>query len=130
MLELIVATTLLAAIAAVSMQMLRVAAVQRRANSGRQAALREADNLMERLAGRPWDELTEEGVQDIQISEPVRRVLPDVDLEIEVTSEAEQPDAKRIALSLRWRDKSGEMRSPVRLVAWRYRGIGEPKIEE
>ncbi len=130
LLELIVAVALLAAMTAAAMQMLRVTAAQRRATSARQAAVLEAANLMERLAARSWDELTEEGVQDVELSPEARRRLPAGELEIDITSPTDQPDARRIALRLRWQGDSGQLLRPVRLLAWRYRGVGEMKTDQ
>jgi hypothetical protein len=52
-------------------------------------------------------------------------MLPGGKLQIELTGPAGQPGTKRIAVSIRWQDRTGEFLPPVRLVAWRYQGIGD-----
>lgn len=149
MVELLVAGVLLVALTAVCVQMLAVLAGHRRAVEQEQTAIREAANLMERLAAVPWDELTPEGVRDVRLSEEARRALPGGELEISVTSSkfgeplagervagdrvagverseppvAQVPGAKRILVSIRWQDRTGRFVRPVRLAAWRYGGI-------
>ena len=128
LLELMVATMLLAAIMTVCLQMLTVTAAQHRALEDRQTAIREAANLMERLSAKAWDDLTAESVRDVQLSEQARRSLPDANLEIKltsppITSSDGEPDTKRIAVAVHWQQRAGEPRRHVQLVAWRYRGI-------
>jgi len=122
-LELLVAGAALATLMAVCLQMLSAAAAQRRATEDRQAAIREAANLMERLGTVPFDRLTPEGVGTVQLSGEARRALPDAELQIQLSSPPGQPEAKRIVVLLRWRDRTGRFLRPVRLVAWRYQGI-------
>ena len=62
-------------------------------------------------------------LQGIQLSEEARRSLPGGELEIDLATSPDEPDAKRIALLLRWQDRTGEFVRPVRLVAWKYQGI-------
>jgi type II secretory pathway pseudopilin PulG len=123
MLELLFAGALLAALATVCLQMLSAAAAQRRAADDRQRAILEAANLMERLSTVSFEKLTPEGVGQVQLSEEARRALPGGELEIQLTSAPEEPEAKRIILLLRWQDHTGQFVRPVWLVAWRYRGI-------
>ena len=122
-LELLFAGALLAVLMTVCLQMLSAAAGQRRAAEDRQTAIREAANLMERLSTVAWDDLTPEAVGDVQLSDEARRALPGGELEIQLSSPAEQPEAKRIVVLLRWQDRAGRFVRPVRLVAWRYQGL-------
>jgi len=122
-LELLVAGAALATLMAVCLQMLSAAAAQRRAAEDRQTAIREAANLMERLGTVPFDRLTPGGVGAVRLSGEARRGLPGGELEIQLSSPPGQPDAKRIVVLLRWQDRTGRFLRPVRLVAWRYRGI-------
>lgn len=121
--ELLFAGALLATLMAVCLEMLSAAAAQRRATEDRQTAIREAANLMERLGTVPFDRLTPEGVGAVQLSGEARRALPDGELQIQLSSPSGEPDAKRIVVLLRWQDRTGRFLRPVRLVAWRYRGI-------
>jgi len=123
MLELLLAGVLLGVLMTVCLQMLSAAAAQRRAADDRQTAVREAANLMERLSTVSFDALTPEGVGQVQLSDVARRALPGGELEVQLSSPPEQPGAKRIVVLLRWQDRTGRFVRPVRLVAWRYRGI-------
>jgi hypothetical protein len=60
----------------------------------------------------------------ITLSEPARRSLPDAELVLDVSDSATaaSPAAKRIAVRLRWRGRSGDWSVPVRLTSWMARG--------
>ena len=58
-------------------------------------------------------------------SEDARRALPDGELQVEVAPSDEQPDAKRIAVVVRWPGGPEQPDRSVRLVAWKYRTGGE-----
>jgi len=120
-LEAIVAAGMLVGVMAICLQMLGAVAAQRRAAEIRQTAIRETANVMERLGSTPWDELTEQSVQGIHLSKEAGQGLPEGELKIDLTNPTDEPDAKRIAVSLRWKDRTGRFVLPVRLVAWRYR---------
>ena len=69
LLEVLISGTLLGAVLIVSAQMVWGIARQREAILDRQTALAEAGNVMERLFARSWEELTEEAVKDVQLSD-------------------------------------------------------------
>lgn len=126
LLELAVAGILLGTLLTVCLQMVGATAARRRAVEDRQTAMLEAGNVMERLAARPWDELTPEAVAEIELSSEARESLLEGRLEVDVTRGGpDEPDAKRVAVLVRWNDRSGKPQRPVRLVAWRYRRAGE-----
>jgi len=119
LLEISTAGILLAATLVVCLQLFRATATQRRGLQDRRLAVREAANVMERLSVRPWQELTAEGVGEVQLSAEAQQVLPQAKLEIEVT----KPDelrGKRITVVVRWVSQSDQSDRSVRLVAWRY----------
>ena len=119
--EMIVASVLLAAVMAASVQMLVVSSAGRRALQRRQVALQEASNLMEHLAARPWDDLTPQAVAAVQPSQWARQALSQPSVEIEIVASPDDPAAKRIAVTLDWQQGSGRQRPRVQLVSWRYR---------
>jgi hypothetical protein len=98
--------------------------VERRNYERRQCALQEADNLMERLTSRPFEAVSAATVKQMALSEQARRALPSAELQIEVVENDRSggPGSKRVALRLRWRSRSGEWDSPVRLTTWIHRG--------
>jgi hypothetical protein len=119
-LELVVASALLGTLLIVCLQLLSVAAAQRRAADERQLALIEASNVVERLAVRPWNELTPK-MPLPQLSPAVGSRLPGSELSVEVTAPDAQPDLKRIVVSLRWQDRAGQYVSPVKITTWRWK---------
>jgi Tfp pilus assembly protein PilV len=120
MIEVAASAFLLAAAMTLTVQVLGWVAAERRAADRRQCALQEVGNLMEHLAARPWDGLSPESVEDVAIGDEARRRLPGAELSVTV-DESRGPDAKRIALRLRWRNRAGTWEAPVRLAAWVYR---------
>jgi hypothetical protein len=139
--EMIVATVLLMALTMLCVKYFSVTATQRMALDQRQTALHEAANIMERLSTKPWDDLTPEKLSEISLSPELKSALPEGELKINLVeqpsrllSETEQSSplpnnagvtpasqCKRITITIRWQDRSGQWTQPVRLVAWRYR---------
>jgi hypothetical protein len=118
--ELVVAGALLGALLAVCLQLLAATAAQRRAAAQRQLAILEAGNVMERLAARPWAELTPQAVAAVQLAPSVRDRLPGAELKVEVSTPSAEPGAKRIVVSLHWQDRAGQSVSPVKITTWRW----------
>jgi len=122
LLEVTVTSLLLAVLFAVSMRMVGATAARRRAAEDRRAAMREAANVMERLAVRPWNELTPEAVADLRLSNEAANALRGATLKIDVTDQPGEPQGKRIVVEVHWRDSAGKSLPPRRLTAWRYGG--------
>jgi hypothetical protein len=93
----------------------------------RQCAQQEVSNLMERLTARPFDAVTTTAARQMTLSPAARKLLPGGELEANVVENDPSggQGSKRIALQLRWRTRSGEWDSPVRLTSWVYRGRPE-----
>ena len=126
-LEVTVAGGLLAAMMAMCLQMLQATSAQHRAAEIRQTAIREAGNVVERLRGTPWDDLTDQNAEKMQLSEDARHGLPGGELNIELAQSPDVPDAKRITVRVRWQNRAGQFVRPVQLVVWRYRTArGDP----
>lgn len=120
--ELVVAVALLGTLLTVCLQLLAATAGQRRAADQRQLAVIEVGNIMERLASRPWTELTSEAVADQTISPSVVKRLPNAELKIEVTTPSAEPNAKRVVVSLRWQDDANQLVKPIKIATWRWKG--------
>ena len=119
--EVVVTGVVLAAMLVVCLKLLSATAAQRRSMADRRTANREAANVMERLAARPWEELTAAGAEKIALSAAAERTLLDAELEVEVSEPAEVPGAKRIVVAVRWRDRANQPRMTARLVAFKFR---------
>jgi Tfp pilus assembly protein PilE len=120
LLELAVAGVLLAALTAVCAKFFAAAAAQRRALAERQTALQVAGNLMERLAVRPYEQLSTEKLSQEKLPLWAVAALPKAALKIEVTDAAGPPAGKRIALRLTWSGHDPAAPFCVQLTSWRY----------
>jgi hypothetical protein len=118
-LELTVAGILVGLLATAVLQLLVLMTNQHRSLYKRHVAIQESANVMERVSGISWDNLTSENLAQLAVSQEAQESLPDVALAIEV-SEAED-DAKRVTVVIRWPDRPSRPDHTVRLVAWRYR---------
>ncbi len=119
--EMAISGLMLAAAMAATVQVVGRVSAERRSVARRERALVEASNLMERIAARPFEEITPEALAAIRLPEAARESLPDSTLGATVTSADDPPARKRIVVEVRWRDRSGRAESPVRLVAWAFR---------
>jgi len=121
--EVIVAAAIILVLMSVCLELLTAMASQRRALDGRQTAIRQAANVIERVSARPWSELTDEHLRQMQQAEQSLLGAAGARLEIQLAQMPNEPDAKRITVLVEVEDSSGRPVRPVRLVAWRYRGI-------
>jgi hypothetical protein len=119
--ELAVAATMLGALLVVCLQLLAATAAQRRAIDQRQLAIFEVSNVLERIAARAWSDLTPEALAAEKPSAEAVEVLPEAELKVEVTTPSAEPNAKRIAVSLRWQDRNSQFLPPVKISTWRYK---------
>jgi hypothetical protein len=116
--EAALAVLLLAVAMTTTVHVLGWVAADRRAIERRQWAIQEAGNLMERLTAQPWETIDADSARALVLSEEVRRKLPEPELTIDVDDRDAGRGAKRLALRLRWRNRSGGWERPVRLTAW------------
>jgi hypothetical protein len=109
---------------ALTLKVLGWVGVERKVWDRRQWAAQEAANVMEKITSRPFREVKAETAQKLSLSPEVRRLLPDAELKVEVgeNDQAGGAGSKRVALQLRWHNRSGEWDAPVRLVSWIYGG--------
>jgi len=123
LLEMIVASVLIGTMLTLCLQVLTATVAARRRAEIRLIALQQSANVMERLAAVPWEDLSEENIAKLQLDKQVHRLLPEAQLDIEMTVPPDEPPAKRITVSIGWSDRAGQPVRPVRVVAWRYGGI-------
>jgi Tfp pilus assembly protein PilE len=121
LIELVVAGALLGTLLVVCLQLISVAAARRRAADQQQYALLELGNIMERVTAQPWAALTPARVAQEKLSPSAERVLPGAELNIEVSTMASEPNAKRVKVAIRWQDRSGQLGAPLTIATWRYR---------
>jgi len=118
--EVIMSTVVLIIVMGMTVKVLGWVAIERRAADRREQAVVLVANLMERLAARPYAEVTPDLAREYTAPAKPGPSLPDGDLKVDIAES--QPgagrSAKRIAIQLRWRERSGEWASPVRLTSW------------
>ena len=122
LIEVGVAGVLLLTTMAMTAQVLGRLAAERRAADRRREAVQEAAIVLERLAARPWAELTPESARALRLSEPARRALPGGELAVDI---AEHDGLKRIRVAVRWPGRAGGPEAPARLTAWVGRRGGD-----
>ncbi len=125
MLEITVSAVMLATAMSVTVQLLGALAAGRRATERRLCAVQEVANLMERVAARPWGEVTPESLRTVSLSPRALQALPGAELAATVDDASASRGEKRISLRLRWRNRAGTWTAPVRLTAWIYRHGGD-----
>ena len=118
--EVAMATVIVMIAMSLTVKVLGWVALERRSAERRQRAVLEVANVMERISAHPFDEVTPDLTRRITLSTTAGQSLPDADLSVEVTSSEPGAgrSAKRIAIRLRWKGRSGEWESPVRLSSW------------
>jgi hypothetical protein len=114
------ATVILMIAMSLTVKVLGWVALERRAAERRQRAVLEVANMMERITAYPFDEVTSDLTRRISLPATASQSLPDSDLAIEVAGSEPGAgrSAKRIAIRLRWKGRSGEWEAPVRLTSW------------
>jgi hypothetical protein len=120
LLEVGVALVVLSAAMMALVQLVGVAARQRRAADQRLVALQEVANEAERLAVAPWNDLATEKLTIWQPSAELSELLPAADCRVNIREEAGPPAARRIELCVAWTNAVGEQVAPVELTLWRY----------
>ncbi len=116
---------LLVALVAVA-QLLAVAARQSHEMRWRTVATQEVANVMEQLMALPWDETTTERFSATALHPTTQTLLPDARLQVEVTDVMDPRAAKRIRVSLAYRNTAGLLVEPITLVAWKF-SPGDPE---
>ena len=123
LIELAISTLMLAAAMVATLQVIGWVALEGRSVSRRERALREAANLAERIAARPWDDLTPDALAKLRLSDEMAN-LPGSALVVRVVSVEEAPARKVIHVEIRWNDRTGRPEAPVRLSTWAYKTGG------
>jgi hypothetical protein len=108
------------------LQILSLAAAQRRTGEVRRLALAEIANQAEQIALVPWDELTAEKLAARQPSEALREISPSAQLAVTISDEAGPPAARRVFLSVQWMTPAGDGVKPVELAIWRHQPEVQP----
>jgi Tfp pilus assembly protein PilV len=121
LLEVATAGILLVVMLMICLAFFQAMATQRRAIHHHRVAVQEANNVMERICSRPWEELTPENVSALSLDEQTEQLLPGSKLTVEISQSEDEPAGKRITVVIQWPTGPELPDRSVRLVAWRYR---------
>ena len=121
--EVAMATVMLMIAMTLTVQVLGYAGRQRRSADQRQRAASEAANILERLSASPYDELSPRRAGEMALPRALGASIPGAELAVDVAEESPGAGqaAKRIAVRIRWRGRSGEWEAPVRLTTWVFK---------
>jgi len=118
LIELTVAAFFFALSIALVAQLISTVLHLRRDADRRELATQEAANAMERITSWPFERITQESADKLELSPIARQALPGAQLAARVTDTPAPSAMKRIAIVLRWRGGPAGNEAPVRLTAW------------
>jgi hypothetical protein len=110
----------------VIVQLLGVAASQRRTIEQRRVALAEVANQAEKIARLSWNEVSPDQLRSWDFAEESKTALPHAITTVEVEEENEPARARRIRLFVHSPNSAGEQVELAALTVWKYVPRGEP----
>ncbi len=126
LIELAVSLVVLGAALAALVQLVALAARQRRNLAIERACVQEVANQAERIALLPWDETAADKLTTWQPSPDLAAVVPVARCSIAVTDEPQTPPARRIRLEVAWTNSVGLPALPVTLTVWQFAQEEQP----
>jgi hypothetical protein len=114
--EVALAFAILALVMAASLRMIHVVTDQQRAGHRRDFALQAAQAISEQIGNIPWNQLTPEALNQIEIPTFLAERLPNAQVSAELADET-NPTAKRVTVAIRWRAGDAPP-TTVRLTSW------------
>ena len=118
--EVSASAVLLAALVSGSLEMIRRVLLIQEETRKNDIAHCEVANLMETVALTPWEELTEDNLSRLELSDAVLSELHNARLEVHVEATKADTDGKRILLRLLWNDPNNNDLSKAELACWRF----------
>ncbi len=126
LLEMFVAAVVFGTVLMTFLPLMQSVGTQQRMTDQRLLALREANNMLEQLSQRKWNELTADELAKMTLPDDVKSRLPQAALQIDLSEPAEQPPSKRVAVKLSWTPRSGQAPQSVQLATWFFQTEGQP----
>jgi hypothetical protein len=74
---------------------------------------------MEDAMSLNWDQLTSERLREAEVVKDFQRTMPAASIDVQVAAEDDSQSTRRIDIRVQWQQNAN--RSPLHLVAWRYR---------
>lgn len=119
LLELTVSVIVLMTAMGLTVKVLGWVGMERRAAERRLWAIQELGNVMERVAGEPFDKVTKTSVAAAAAEGHLERVLSGARWEVGVFEDDKKAlTAKRVTIGLRWKEKAGGWEAPLTLTSW------------
>jgi hypothetical protein len=78
------------------------------------------ENVLEEYSQQPWEAITAESVQKINLPDFAADKLPRSEVSGEVVEETDPVQAKRIVLRLAWSDYPGQTPQTIALTTWSF----------
>lgn len=125
LLEVCTAGAMLAVALSLTVSMTGAMVRQRRAAELRLRAIEIAENVLERTAGEPWAKVNAERLAELQADARADELLPEGELQLDVTVQPGAPPGKRVDLRLAWRPLTAKDRRQLRLTTWLYPAGGQ-----
>jgi hypothetical protein len=126
LLEVVVAAAMLAVLMTIAAQMLQAVGQQQRATQRRALALQTVHALAEQFSNMPWDQLTAEAADEVNVPIVAQAHLPGAKLSVTIQEEQQPIAAKRVMVALAWNGPSGRFTGPVRLTTWVFQNESLP----
>ena len=126
LIEMAVSGVLFAAMVVLTIQLVGWVALDRQANLRRESAIRQVSNVMERALGRPWSDLSNEGLAPLAAVVNESKAVAPGRLTIVVIAEppVDGLGQKKLVVAVEWPDRTKVAEAPVRLIAWAYERKG------
>jgi hypothetical protein len=119
LLETAISALMLTIAMALAAQVTASVAAERRAWDRRGVAAAEVANALERISARPFDALAVGPIEGLSPSAAAAATLPGVELTAEAADDpAGDLPARRVTITVRWRNRAGDWEAPARLVTW------------
>lgn len=125
--ELMIALGLLAAAGAVMAPLIVAVAAQRQAAEERQLGLILAENRLDGLLTKSWNELMPAAAETFSATNTDSLPVSLTDLQERIAI-IDRPDdaARQVVVELRWKNRAGDFTTPVRIAGWKFAEEGMP----
>ena len=123
--EVLIAVALLAVLLSLAGQMLLQARRNSRIAEQRALALRTVENCLEELTAQPWDQVNDDAIAKLQLSESLSRRWPNAKVSGVVEEQSEPTQAKRVSLQLKLTPNQPAL--AAKLTTWIFRAPLEAK---
>jgi hypothetical protein len=125
LLEAAVAGALVAVLLTITLRLLGIAAIERRAAEKRAIAIEEVAGAVERARALDWEETTQDRLAKISVSPALPNLLPGAKLSWSLETSADGPPAKIVRAELTWNGPTAGT-TPARLSYWVFAPAAGP----